>query len=31
MRNAAVVSGLLMLAITGWWTFRYFQRRYRRR
>jgi len=30
MRGAAIASGLVMLAITGWWTFRYFQRRWRR-
>jgi len=29
MRTAAVVSGIVMLAITGYWTYAYFRRRWR--
>jgi hypothetical protein len=30
MQQAAVVFGLVLLAVTGWWTFSYFRRRWRR-
>jgi hypothetical protein len=29
VQAAAVVFGVLLLAITGWWTFAYFRRRMR--
>jgi hypothetical protein len=30
MQQAAVVFGIFMLAVTGYWTFAYFRRRWRR-
>jgi hypothetical protein len=30
MQQAAVVFGFIMLAVTGYWTFAYFRRRWRR-
>jgi hypothetical protein len=30
VQAAAVIFGLVLLAITGWWTFAYFRRRWRR-
>jgi hypothetical protein len=30
VQQAAVVFGILLLAITGWWTVSYFRRRWRR-
>jgi len=30
VQQAAVLFGLVLLAITGWWTFSYFSRRWRR-
>jgi hypothetical protein len=30
MQAAAVIAGLVMLAITGYWTYAYFRRRWRR-
>ena len=30
MRAGAVIMGVFMLAVTGWWTFAYFRRRWRR-
>ncbi len=29
MRTGAVIVGIVMLLITGYWTFDYFRRRYR--
>jgi hypothetical protein len=30
VQQAAVIFGLVLLAITGYWTFAYFRRRWRR-
>jgi hypothetical protein len=30
VQAAAVIFGIVLLAITGWWTFAYFRRRWRR-
>jgi hypothetical protein len=30
VQAAAVIFGIFLLAITGWWTFAYFRRRWRR-
>jgi len=30
VQQAAVIFGVVLLVITGWWTFSYFRRRWRR-